>query len=313
MVVIREALVDRRLGYRQQLPHQGVEYLKLLRRAAHYASIFTLFLLLACAAAAQSQPPTPTARERKNPPSEKQTQSEQVKPDDVRGTPSTPAVVRLLPIRKTPEEAAQDQANRGREATTNRRVVWLTATLAALTLGLLIVAIFQYQTYRETLATNRIIERACLSAGLGDAIYQDERLRFEAVALLKNSGHTAASRVTFRAAAKIMALPVPADFDYPLPDSTAGKSVSFMPPGADKIISVLVPERLADADALQVKRGDGRALVMWGRVDYRDVFNDERFLKFAFIFHWVERADKDNKPLPPKLMTADTPSHNEAN
>jgi hypothetical protein len=64
-----------------------------------------------------------------------------------------------------------------------------------------------------------IIEHANLSASLGQAIYQDERLKFEAKTVLTNTGHTPAYNVTFSANAAILNLPVPLDFDYPLPAS----------------------------------------------------------------------------------------------
>jgi hypothetical protein len=86
-----------------------------------------------------------------------------------------------------------------------------------------------------------------------------------------------------------------------------------MSPGSTKIIGRLIEERLPVDEALRVKQGNGRALVMWGRVNYRDIFKEERFLKFAFHFYWIERASEDGKPLPAQLMSADTPGHNDAN
>jgi len=112
---------------------------------------------------AQSQPPTPRTGEGKRPPPNQQARPSQPKAEDIRGTQESPAVIRLLPIPKTPEEASQEQAVRDREATSNRRIVWLTGTIATLTFGLVIVGVLQWLTYRDALATNKIVERAYVS------------------------------------------------------------------------------------------------------------------------------------------------------
>lgn len=134
--------------------------LKFFRRTAHYASILALFSILERAGAAQSQPPTPRTGEDKRPPPNQQTHTTERQTEDIRGTQQSPAVVRVLPIPKTPEETAHEQANSEREAATNRRIIWLTGTIALFTLGLVIVGVLQWLTYRDTLTANKDIERA---------------------------------------------------------------------------------------------------------------------------------------------------------
>jgi hypothetical protein len=149
--------------------------------------------------------------------------------------------------------------------------------------------------------------RAYLSAGLNFAMFQDDNHVFEVQAIMRNHGNTPAYDVTFRSVSQIIPLPIPDDFAFPLPDETAGTSVSFMAPGTNKLITHSLPIRVPDDQVNDIKRGiPPRGLAMWGTVKYRDAFAEIRHLKFAFIVFWVGWVpgmdkDKDGKQLAEKV------------
>jgi len=74
--------------------------------------------------------------------------------------------------------------------------------------------------------------RAYLSVFFDSAIYQDVNHVFEATAVIRNHGNTPAYDVVFKATAQIVPVPFPEDFAYPLPDDSAGGSVSLIAPGS---------------------------------------------------------------------------------
>jgi hypothetical protein len=170
----------------------------------------------------------------------------------------------------------------------------------------------------QKLATT-LQSRAYLSAGLNAAKFQDANHVFEVQALLRNHGNTPAYDVTFRSVVQIIDTPIPEDFTFPLPDETAGTSVSLMAPGTIKLITHSVAAKVPEDQVEGIKRGKPpRALAMWGSVKYRDAFAETRHLKFAFIVFWIPWVlgmdkDKDGKPLPEQVMSVDTARHNDAN
>jgi len=161
--------------------------------------------------------------------------------------------------------------------------------------------------------------RAYLYAGFSASVYQDANHVFEANAFLVNRGSTPAYDVTFRASVDILPFPIPNDFGFPLPDETAGISVSLIAPGMTKILTRPLLRRVPDDEVDAIKQGGPpQCFVMWGIVNYRDAFNEPRYLKFAFKMHWIGWVigmDRDNEgnPKPPQMMSEDTNRHNEAN
>src|SRR5574337_603610 len=69
--------------------------------------------------------------------------------------------------------------------------------------------------------------RAYLSVNIGVAIYQerDKGLKFEAKPLILNTGHTPAHKVSYRAKAGILSVPLPDDFSFPLDEKVIGAAV----------------------------------------------------------------------------------------
>ena len=129
--------------------------------------------------------------------------------------------------------------------------------------------------------------RAYLSVFFDSAFYQDVNHVFEVTAVIKNHGNTPAYDVVFKATAQIVLIPIPEDFAYPLPDNSAGGSVSLIAPGTTKLVHRALAERIPDNEVDTVKRGGPpMALAMWGIVNYRDAFNKIRHIKFAFTVYW---------------------------
>lgn len=103
------------------------------------------------------QPPSPSGREVESAQPNTLTQPQQAQPNVLIGAEGAPAVVRIT---KSQEEAAQEQADRDREATTQRWTIGLTIAIAVFTGLLVLVGWKQRQTYEATLVANKIIERA---------------------------------------------------------------------------------------------------------------------------------------------------------
>lgn len=170
---------------------------------------------------------------------------------------------------------------------------------------------------RQKLVTE-LQSRAYLSAAFNSAIFQDANHVFEVQAILHNHGSTPAYEVTFRAAAGIIPAPIPEDFAFPLPDNSAGASVSFLAPGTHKLITRSVLGRVHDDEVDSIKRGiPPRCLAIWGVVRYRDAFDKPRQLRFAFAVNWIPWVkgmdkDRDGNPLPEKMFSTDTTHHNDA-
>ncbi|PYT30300.1 MAG: hypothetical protein DMG57_08620 [Acidobacteria bacterium] len=160
--------------------------------------------------------------------------------------------------------------------------------------------------------------RAYLSVFFDSAIYQDVNHVFEATAVIRNHGNTPAYDVVFKATAQIVPVPFPEDFAYPLPDDSAGGSVSLIAPGATKLVHRAVAERIPDNEVDTVKRGGPpRSFAMWGIVNYRDAFNKTRHIKFAFTVYWQPwvagmEKDRDGNLRPEPQYSRDTAHHNEA-
>jgi hypothetical protein len=296
--------------------------------------------------------------------------------DDLRGTDSSPIVVKVLPTPKTDAETAQEKQDHQDQSAANWWMVKLTgaimvigliqsfvfalqarrlrqtilkmeeigrgqtddmrasigeATRAATAMeGIATSLVSSVQSARESVGITREIAdrqktimelggRAYLSAGFNASIYQDANHVFEATAFLANRGSTPAYDVTFRASVDILPFPIPKDFEFPLPDETAGPSVSLIAPGLIKTFTRPLSRRVPDDEVDAIKQGGPpQCFVMWGIVNYRDAFKEPRYVKFAFKMFWIGWVegmdrDKDGNPKPPQMMSEDTNRHNEAN
>ena len=127
--------------------------------------------------------------------------------------------------------------------------------------------------------------RAYISVLIGDGLYQDQNLRFQAEPAILNSGHTPALNVRWRIAADILPVPIPADFKYPLPKEILGGSI--VDPQQHGTLSAVVPDRVDDLEVEAIKHGVGKSLYVWGVIAYEDVFGRTRRRTFSQQMYWV--------------------------
>ncbi|MGA8029333.1 MAG: hypothetical protein WB992_19500 [Bryobacteraceae bacterium] len=154
---------------------------------------------------------------------------------------------------------------------------------------------------REIATTQKIAmelqSRAYLSVLFSSALYQDANHVFEVEAAIRNHGNTPAYGVVFKSAVQITPMPIPEDFSFPLPDDSAGPSVSLLAPGTTKVFSRAVSARVSEDSVESIKRGGPpQCLAMWGIVNYLDAFNKTRYTKFAFTLYWrpwIPGKDRD--------------------
>jgi hypothetical protein len=130
--------------------------------------------------------------------------------------------------------------------------------------------------------------RAYITVLVGDSIYQEreKNLRFQARPALMNTGNTFARKVGHRSKAAILPVPLPDNFDFPLPEERAGASVVGAHQNAT--ISAVVDEFVEDAEVESIKNGSaGRILYVWGIVYYEDIFGMPRETKFCQALTWL--------------------------
>jgi hypothetical protein len=160
-------------------------------------------------------------------------------------------------------EARESNAQQGRDVRAS--IAEATRASAAME-GIAVSKALNVESVRQSVGISREIadmqklatelqSRAYLSASLNTAIFQDANHVFEVQAAFRNHGHTPAYDVTFRATAQIVPMPLPQDFSFPLPDETAGASVSLMAPSATKLITRRVSGRVPDNEVDAIKLG----------------------------------------------------------
>jgi Tfp pilus assembly protein PilE len=254
-------------------------------------------------------------------------QPQQATPADKRGTQESPAVVKLIPPDKTPEEAARDKKDREEKTVHDRDLVDLTCALALIAALQLIV--YSYQAYKlrqtvkaageqseamdrhivqatrsadamERVATtikdgNKAVTRAYLTVTVGGkSAYQQRRLpeeggdiRFEASVNLVNTGMTPARKVRIRKVADILPSPLPSDFSFPLPEDKPADADGTVGAHLTYIISVVVDDLIPEDQVQTVKEAVDRALYVWGVVTYEDMFGDTHITKFGQRLMWL--------------------------
>jgi hypothetical protein len=126
--------------------------------------------------------------------------------------------------------------------------------------------------------------RAYVSVVIGSAVFQDANNKFEAKPLLVNNGHTPAHKLTYHARAEIRDLPLPSDFNFPLPDTP--KKGSVVGPHQSATMNAIVDNRVDEALVEQIKSGIKLGLVVWGIVNYEDAFGESHYTKFCQNIIW---------------------------
>jgi hypothetical protein len=129
--------------------------------------------------------------------------------------------------------------------------------------------------------------RAYLCVIIGGGTYQHRasNLKFAASPTLINAGHTPAHKVSYRAKAEILPVPLPDDFAFPLPDEAVGGSL--LGPQQNATLNGVVDDFCADEEVEDIKAGKGKALYIWGIVNYKDVFGESHFTKFCQTVHFM--------------------------
>jgi hypothetical protein len=129
--------------------------------------------------------------------------------------------------------------------------------------------------------------RAYISVLVGRGFYQERgrNIKFEAQPVMLNSGHTPAYRVSYRAKAAILPVPLPDNFTFPRPESADTGAVL----GAQQnfIMNAVVDSFCGDAEVETIKGGNGKALYVWGIVTYDDIDGVNRETKFCQCITWL--------------------------
>jgi hypothetical protein len=128
--------------------------------------------------------------------------------------------------------------------------------------------------------------RAYISVMVGNAIYQDTKmaLQFEAKPVLVNTGNTPAHNVRYSIKADILPIPLVESRDFSVPPPFGRGNV--VAPHANGTMSAVVDRIFFDEEVADIKQGKGRALVVWGRVEYEDVFRELHHTNFCQVLMW---------------------------
>jgi hypothetical protein len=135
-------------------------------------------------------------------------------------------------------------------------------------------------------ATSRQM-RAYLAVLIGAGIYQgrEKQFRFEGKPVIVNSGFTPAHKVRYRAHARIMATPVPPDFEFEIENPLdAGTTIGAQ---QNSMMSALVQDYVPDEQVEDIKSGKKQALHVWGCVWYEDVFGESHLTEFCQCLTWL--------------------------
>jgi hypothetical protein len=129
--------------------------------------------------------------------------------------------------------------------------------------------------------------RAYLTVLYGAVVPQDNetKWRTEVRLILVNTGHTPAHRVSYRAKTQVLPVPLPDDFDFPLPEGEPG-STSVIGPGQNIIMSSALDRLLTDAEIAGYTTGDKR-VYMWGIAVFTDIFDVPQTVKFCQYVSWL--------------------------
>jgi hypothetical protein len=271
-----------------------------------------LLLLLSACLFGQALQPSSTKKQSAQPQNETSSND--------RGTEQSPVVVKVIPPNKTQEEAQQEATDRQEKSTNDGNLVFFTKVLAIAAVFQLIV--FGYQSFqlKETVKSageqstkldrhigeasrsadamevisekirdgNRDILRAYLTVTIGNASYQDrtDDIKFEARPNLLNTGNTPARKVCIRTNSAVLPIPIPSDFQFPLPE--AGFSNAGMV-GAHQgtTLNIRLEKDVPDHDVAAIKEGYPNAFCIWGDVTYDDIFGAKHSVKFGQWLVWL--------------------------
>jgi hypothetical protein len=241
---------------------------------------------------------------------------------DKRGTQESPFVVKTVPAT---EETAQEKLDRDNKAQNDRNLVKFSGVLALVAILQLIVYAYQSRQLSKTVKAageqseamerhigeaarsanameniaatiesgNRAILRAYITVTIGAlSLFQQRRepgqpdLKFETRPNLINTGNTGARNVNITIAADILPVPLPKDFQYPLPEENEIKDAGAVGAHQTYVIAGTVKDFVPDWEVATIKEGRTKALYVWGLITYDDVFGERHNTKFAQWITW---------------------------
>jgi len=127
--------------------------------------------------------------------------------------------------------------------------------------------------------------RAYICIDVGTAGYQVRPdSKFAAQTIMFNAGPTPAHKVGFRAKAAILPNPLPDSFDFSITEKNVGESV--LGPHQRMNITRFVNDFVPDGEVQDIRLAKGRALYIWGVIDYLDVFSKKHTTRFAQMMNW---------------------------
>jgi hypothetical protein len=196
-----------------------------------------------------------------------------------------PFIVRTI---RTPEEAQRETEDRDEKATNDRRLIFATAALAFVTVGLVAyTGVLSHATRQLVRDAKNTAERELrayvfIENAWAKSVYIGETKNFpqwgvrDVTYIIKNTGHTPAHKVRVFAKAEVtmfpIIIPVVSEFDY----------YGTLAPNGD-FIECEIPrvEGVDDRGGAFDKRE--QAIVLSGRIVYHDVFGHERWTEFCYV------------------------------
>lgn len=150
--------------------------------------------------------------------------------------------------------------------------------------------------------------RAYLSVTVGAATFQERgrNMRFEARPQIINSGSTSARDLAFRIKAAILPYPPPENIQWDTPPISGEQG--FIPPHQDRIMSATVSDFIEETMVHRTMMRDGLCLYVWGKVIYKDAFDNDRETNFGQSLYWLP----DNEGKPTIIMGEYLPGMNDA-
>lgn len=135
--------------------------------------------------------------------------------------------------------------------------------------------------------------RAYLVVNVNSGLFQDRQnnIPFGVTPILINTGQTPAHNVRYTARCGILSLPLPDDYDFPLPDPH--NEGAILGPHQDMTLHSRFDTMVPDDLASDVKYGRGNSrLYVWGEVRYEDVFGETHYTKFCHFIFWITDPGK---------------------
>ncbi len=158
-----------------------------------------------------------------------------------------------------------------------------TVLLTFVTSGLVVVGFMQMNTSRAQL-------RAYISVVAGNLLVPDgnEIVRFEFQPGILNTGQTPAHNVRTRGIAEIRNFPLPPNSIFELPNKSPNASNVLLGPQQSTFVALSIKDPILNAvEIAALKENRHRRLVVYGIVEYDDVFGRPHYTRFCQTVAWA--------------------------